>query len=189
MRKEAGFTLIEILAGGVISTVLAGAMLSLFYLVTGNIKDSAANSRLLRIQTVAEDQLRRTVRRAYGAKLLTEIGTPPPAGEITIIAPNDANAHPNQKEIWLYEDPDALIGAYRITFGHAVDTLLEWVGGNFIPMHIGSDTVFLDGGISSFSIFPYRLGVAFNIGYQIQENGKSYAAPTLNDSVLCRGRL
>ena len=182
MRTEAGFTLIEILAGGVISTVLAGAMLSLFYLVTGNIKDSTANSRLQRIQTVAEDQIRRIARRAYGAKTSSA-----EVGDIAIIAANDGNAYTGLKEIWLYEtDPgEALIGAYKVS----PDALLELVNGVFVPMRIGSDTVWLDGANSTFSIFPNRAGVAFDMRYKIQENGNTYAAPALIDSILCRGKI
>jgi type II secretory pathway pseudopilin PulG len=157
MRTEAGFTLIEALAGGIISTVLAGAMLSLFYLVTGNIKDSAANTRLLRIQTVAGDQIRRIVRRAYGPMLTTD------AGSISTIV--DPNPHPGLQEVWLYEDPDAEIGAYKISG----DNLLERVNGVYTPMRIGSDTVWLDGPNSSFTVLPNRLGVAFFFGVGVQK--------------------
>jgi type II secretory pathway pseudopilin PulG len=188
MRTEAGFTLIEILSGGIISTVLAGAMLSLFYMVTGNIKESAANSRLLRIETGAQDQLRRTVRSAYGAKR----SPGEPGGGIASIAANDANAYSGLSEIWLYEEsPDALIGAYQVSVGQGVlaDTLMEWSGGAFIPMRIGSDTVFLDHGTSSFSLFPNRRGVGFDLRYRILENGNTYSTSSLMDSVLCRAQL
>jgi type II secretory pathway pseudopilin PulG len=185
MKAQVGFTLVEILAGGVISTILAGAMLSLFYLVTGNIKENAANARLLRIQTVAEDQLRRTGRKAYGAKRPAETDL------ITTLANNDGNAYTNLKEIGLFEDPDALIGAYKISQNGSRDTLLEWsfATGSYIPMIIGSDTVWLDGPNSSFSIFPNRRGIAFDLRYRIQENGNMYSAASLRDSVLCRGNL
>jgi type II secretory pathway pseudopilin PulG len=180
MKTEAGFTLIEILAGGIISTVLAGAMLALFYMVTANIKESEANSRLLRIQTVAQDQLRRTVRSAYGAKLTGE------AGSIVDIAGGDPITYTDRKEIWLYEtNPEGLIGAYKISPGPSVDTLKELSNGDFIPMRIGSDTVILDGGSSSFSLFPNRRGVGFDMRYLIRENGNTYSATQLTDSVLC----
>jgi type II secretory pathway pseudopilin PulG len=191
MRSEAGFTLIEILVGGVISTVLAGGMLSLFYLVTDNIKESTANSRLLRIQTVAEDQLRRTVRRAYAVKVTqTELSRVSGRVDVSSIAAEDPNTYTGLKVIWLYEaEPDALIGAYRITFGNSIDTLLELRNGVFAPMHIGSDTVWINGTNSSFSILPNRRGVSFDLRYGIQENGNSYVAPVLIDSVLCRGKI
>jgi type II secretory pathway pseudopilin PulG len=181
MRAEAGFTLIEALVGGIISTVLAGAMLSLFYLVTGNVKESAANSRLLRIQTVAQDQLRRNVRKSYGAKRTeTEVGG------IASIAASDNVAYVGQKEVWLYEtDPDGLVGAYKISG----DTLLERANAVFSPMLVGSDTVWLDGANSSFSLFPNRRGIAFDLRYRIHENGKTYSAPPLIDSILCRAQL
>jgi len=192
MRTKAGFTLVEILAGGVISTVLAGAMLSLFYLVTGNIKDSAANSRLLRTQTVAEDQLRRAARKAYGVKLSqAEVSKGHGGlGDIATIAADDPVAYTALTEIWLYQaDPDGLIGAYKVSAGSSQDTLKEWVNGAFTPMRIGSDTVLLTRAGSSFSVFPNRRGIAFDMRYRIQENGNSYAAPVLVDSVLCRAQL
>lgn len=179
MRTETGFTLIEVLAGGVISTVLAGAMLSLFYMVTGNVKESAANSRLLRIQTVAEDQIRRDARKAFGAKLSSS-----EPGLIDVVA-NDGNAYSGLKEIWLIEaTPDALVGAYWI---HG-DTLKEWKNGGFVPMIIGPDTVHLDGANSSFSVFPNRQGVGLDLRYKVNEKGILYTAPPFIDSILCRAQ-
>lgn len=177
-KVQAGFTLVEVLTGGVISTVLAGTILSMVHMVSGNLRESAANTRLERLQAVANEQIRTATRQAYGAKLFQA-----EAGNIQDIAATDNAAHANLSEIWLIADDGILHWAYQISG----DYLMERRNGAWIKMTVGPDTVMLDGANSRFGVFPNRRGIVADLRYRINENGTTYSYPPLLDSLLCRG--
>lgn len=181
MIGQKGFTLVEALTGGIISTVLAGTMISMIHMVGSNLKESAANTRLERLQTVASEQIRSATRQAFGAKLSgTEPGT---IQSLSSSAGGDAAAHTNLTEVWLITDEGIQHWAYQISG----DYLMERRGGAWVKMTVGEDTVKLDGANSRFAVFPYRKGIVADLRYKIVENGSTYAYPPLPDSILCRG--
>src|SRR3954471_22518948 len=75
MNSQAGFTLIEALITGVLSTIVAGGILSALYMTNTQIQDGSAALRLSQLQSVVSDQIHRSARLSAGAKDSTETGT------------------------------------------------------------------------------------------------------------------
>lgn len=64
-RIEKGFTLVEVLATGVISTVLAGAILTLVYLGADEMLESQGRQKALAQYVLVQEQICRVARTAY----------------------------------------------------------------------------------------------------------------------------
>jgi Tfp pilus assembly protein PilW len=56
MKPQAGFTLIEVLTTGMISTIVGSALLSVFYMCNAHIRAGGAALRLVQMQTIASER-------------------------------------------------------------------------------------------------------------------------------------
>jgi type II secretory pathway pseudopilin PulG len=184
MNSQSGFTLIEALATGLISTIVAGAILSLLHMSNAQINDGTINLRLARLQGVASDQIRSSTRIAAGVKT---------AAEDTITdfdhMPVMTAVSSPLKEVRLCQQNGLPFARYRIVDGTPQDYLEEWketpVKG-YHPFMVGGDTVFVDYANSFFRILPDRRGITFAVQHTRAEDGKSYTFPRIEEVALIR---
>ena len=182
MKRQAGFTLIEVLATSAIASILAGALGSIIHLCNVHIIDGNANIALSRGQIVASEQIRRDGRNSYGVKKAGEDNT----------AITSANTDPVQvglSEIRFTEHDGDTLAAYRIANGR-LEEYGETSPGvrEFKPFCVGSDTVWLDAVNSDFKILPCRRGAVFNLRYKLVVGATTYTLPPLSETILCRNR-
>lgn len=180
MSSESGFTLIETLAAGLISTIVAGAMLSVLTMTTRQLKESSTSLNLGQIQGVVTDQLRSDARKAFGARGDFET----PNGAFTI--PNTDAARSNQTEIIFCDKGGTSFSRYRIRSSDSI--LEEWVDGAYTPFLVGNQAVHLDVGAtkSRFGILANRFGVTFKLTCRVQTDKGFAFFPALEDTVLGR---
>jgi type II secretory pathway pseudopilin PulG len=185
LNGQSGFTLIEVLAAGLISTIVAGALLSVLYMSTGQIRDGASSLRLSQSQAVVSEQIRTSARKAFGAWS----GSCPDPGPSDLDAAEAlvaGYAGSGQLKQVVFCDP---LGA--ILSGYSLETdgrMYEWVGGSFRPFRIGADEVMVDYAASNFIILARRRGIIFNIIYRRDAGGESYFFPLIQETVLSRNR-
>jgi type II secretory pathway pseudopilin PulG len=175
MSRQSGFTLVEALTASVISTVVAGAILTVLFMTTNQVRDGSALSRLTQQQTVVSEQIRTSARKAWFVKKTTAEGMP-----ILSTEPADAGRH----EVAFADSNGTVFAAYFLD--PAKTYLQEWIGGAYVPFKVGEDTVFVDYPTSSFGILSQRKGVTFQLGYNRTFGGKNYTFPLLTETVYCR---
>lgn len=178
MIRQQGFTLIEALAAGLISTIVAGALLTVLYMSTAQIKEGSAYISLLSMQSIVSEQIRSSVRSAKIIKRVGELGTSTP----TLVA----SAFTGLKEIWLLSKDGDTLAAYQVRPGEPY--LYEWKAGAYQVFKVGNLTVDIDYGQTEFGILANRLGMTFQIGHIKTVGASSYAFPASQDTILMRNR-
>ncbi len=183
MLSQKGFTLVEIMAAGVVSTIVAGALLSVLSITNSLIKESASNQRLGQIQTAVSEQLRNDARIAFGPKASEVEDRSAPFD----VNPDDDPIASNLQGIYFCDRDGDCFSGYRINKQNL--TLEEWhreIGG-YNPFKVGEDTVHVDTANSRFAVLAGRKGVTFQIACRIHTD-KDYTFPSIEETVLCRNK-
>jgi type II secretory pathway pseudopilin PulG len=177
VNSQQGFTLIEALAGGILSTIVAGAILSALNMTTRQIKESSSNLSLGQIQTVVSEQIRSDARKSFGAK---GPGENPTAQFDT---PEDDPALTNQNGIVFCDSNGQPFARYQINT--STGNLEEWIDGSYVPFKVGSQTAQLDAANSSFGVLAKRQGITFKLVCRVLTD-KYYTFPAIQETVLGR---
>lgn len=182
MKSRRGFTLIETLAAGVISTIVGGAMLSILSITNAQIKESIAHQRIGQMQTLVSEQIRNDARKAFGPKVPSEVPD----------SPFDANPEDDPGETTLLHATffchrnGVSFSAYRIDGGilqhSSTPSLGAWqnivVGGQ--PVKVTP--------ASGFTVLSGRMGITFKIACTVNLGGQDYTFPLIEETILCRNK-
>ncbi len=175
----------EALSAGLISTIVAGALLTVLQMTNAQIRDGSGNMRVARLQTVVSDQIRMSTRLAAGVKTALEDTTT----TLEHMALVTSTSGPLQ-EVRLTQVGGDPFARYRLRDLSPRAYLEEWkvgdYGPDYYPFTVGSDTVFVDYATSYFRILPNRRGITFKIQHTSFEDGKSYTFPSTEETGLCR---
>jgi type II secretory pathway pseudopilin PulG len=184
MKLQRGFTLIETMAVGLLSTIVAGALLTVLYLTNSEIKQGIVHLELVNLQSVVSEQIRKSARTANGVLLTDEAKNEP-------VFRLDLNTYSGAKEIRFCNSNGNVFAKYQIHSGDP-SYLEEWHTGlaKYQPFLVSDDTVYVDGDASVFTILPGRRGVKFTIAHRreekIMDNIESFSLPPIEETVLCR---
>lgn len=172
MNPQKGFTLVETLSAGIVSTILAGALLTIFSMTNIQIKESAANLTLGQIQSIVSEQIRRDARLAFGIKIDT----------LTPFQTDRLNepAFTNQSKVFFCDQDGRPFSGYQINYGY-LEELKDNVG--FVKFQFGNQTVPVDA--VRFDVLSRREGISFQIAYRLQLD-KVYTLPVLQETVRSR---
>jgi type II secretory pathway pseudopilin PulG len=176
MSNESGFTLIETLAAGLVSTIVAGALLTVLYMSTNQIKEGSANVRYIRLQSAVSEEIRANARKSKTMKRTSELGT--------ASSSLSAAEWPGLKEIWLFNNDGDTLAAYQVKADSP--HLHEWKAGSFQVFQVGSETVDINYANTEFGILPNRQGMTFRIAHRRAGIPDEY--PNRPDTVLKRNR-
>lgn len=185
MKAQSGFTLVEALVSGLLSTLVAGATYSLLHMSSTQMKDGVGKMRLTQISTAVSDEIRYMARLATLVKAHSD-----PMTKDDVTYPMDTTTAPDfhHSVVFCNRGGDTL-GGYRFLWtGHLqelVDPTPIVPGGDWdwINMGFAEDTVYVDSLRSDFSILQHRRGIHFKLYFKNQA-GDSLQA--VNETVLCR---
>lgn len=157
MRGQRGFTLIEVLATGVIASVLAGSILTMLKLASTQITQETDRSRAARISEIAAEEISRVASRAS-----------------LVLGDNEADPtvslSSSYRKVRFYGTPfssGTLIGGYSIrTVAGLGGVLEEWKNGAFQTFKVGPDSLVITNG-GNFIISPSRGAFSFQFHVQI----------------------
>jgi prepilin-type N-terminal cleavage/methylation domain-containing protein len=177
--RQAGFSLIEVLAASMISVLLAGVAYATFKLSNDQLEDGALGLRASQYATVALDQVSSTARSAYVVK---KHGDPATA----LTAPFADPAYAALDTLVFCNRTGDTLGGYAADGNY----LREMVGGgpgwHFVPFRIGVDTVRIFPATSSFGILPNRRGVEIRLHFYLAKDGDTAKLPVHRAQFLCR---
>ena len=168
MKSHAGFTLVEVLVAGILSTILATTILSTLYLTNTQMKEGLASQRLTQFQIVVSEQIRKNARIAFAVKIVGDH----PTNALSADTLSELIIH-NESTVFFCNPAGAIFAGYRIHT--SPDYLEEWSLGlnSFIPFRIGLDSVALKASASTFVVLPKRRGVLFKLSYESNQAGIS----------------
>ena len=192
MRSQSGFTLVEVLVTGIISTIVGSAILTVLQMSNSQILDGTINLKLIQLQIVASDQIRSEVRKSFGVK--SGSPSPDPVGILGAfpVSPDGTGPSAIVKEAILC-NPD---GTPRLAYRIFPDSLYLYEGTvaaggviSYSRFQVGGDFVEIDPGSSSFQVEGSHHGLIFDIQFRKSVPGK----PTRNfrkilETVRCRNR-
>lgn len=175
MKTQSGFTLIEALVTGVLSTIVAGTLVTVLGMVNLQLNTGIAENRLGRIQTVVSEQIRASVRKSWGILQ---------SGDVIDASHHYPDLHviASTREIILtYKDGNPMA---KYLIGND-GKLWEWHDGDpgdYYPFMIGTDIVYVDPAQSDFSIADGRKSMTFKLAYVLQ----SKILPNIPEAIQCR---
>jgi type II secretory pathway pseudopilin PulG len=181
MLRQSGFTLIESLTAGLISTIVAGALLTMLTVTNREIKAGTTHLLVGQMQSVVSDQFHISAHRACGVRTA---GEPLDGSYFTDAARYDIPVG-DTNEIIFCDKNGSRLTSYRIN--RAFNYLEEWDVGShaYIPFKVGEDTVLINGANSAFRLLsPRRRRLTVNLA--IRNSDESFTFPTLIDTILCR---
>jgi prepilin-type N-terminal cleavage/methylation domain-containing protein len=175
MKTQSGFTLVEVLVTGVLSSIVAGALVSMLSMVNLQMNAGIAENRLGRIQTVVSEQIRASARKSWGilqsGDIIDDTHHFPDLAAISStseIILSDKNGNPmvkyhidNSGMLWEWHDGDP---------------------GDYYPFAIGKDTVHVDAAHSDFTLAQGRKNMTFKLAYTLE--GKTL--PIIQEAIQCR---
>lgn len=182
MKSESGFTLVEALATGVLSTIVAGTLVSVLDMVNTQIKEGEMESRLGLWQSVVSEQIRSSVRQSWG---ILQQGDPTgfdlhydklPAVD-HMLSPEDL-----MPEILICDKDGIPMAKYHV---NSEGILEEWQSGDegsYHPFTIGDQIVHVDPDQSNFSVAKGRKYLSFKLAYVLE--GEKLLA--IQEAIQCR---
>lgn len=162
MSGESGFTLVEALAAGVLSVVIAGAILSIVRMTNDQIDEGGNTVRLETLRTAVSEQLRKTTRNSKGALTVSEdTGAVHSEYEHEIVSAQKSGL----SNIRFFDRDYGFKGGFRIVGGYLEEALVDPATGDssWAPFRVGEDTVFVDPALSTFTIAEGRVGARFDL--------------------------
>jgi type II secretory pathway pseudopilin PulG len=183
LKWQSGFTLIEALAAGLISTIVAGALLTVLSMTNAQIRDGAIRLKTGQMHTVVSDQLRTSAYNAYGVKAAGEDLTDP------LTLPVYAGGVANTQTIIFCNKAGIPFARYNInTVSNYLEEWLEAIPlvrpAGYYPFKVGVDTAFLNGAASSFTLDPGRIGFSLNLLFTSPYS--TYTFPNIIEAIRCR---
>jgi type II secretory pathway pseudopilin PulG len=184
MKARTGFTLIEVLIAGVISSVMGIAVLSTFYMTTAQIKEGTSYQKMSLIQTTVTAELERLGRSGYTVQTENESGV---FEDALTGGLHDSFEKIGKKHVYFCDHDGNPYAGYRISG----DVLLEWKGNDasgwpiMEPLVIGGIAVHVNPANSGFDVLKERVGIRYALQF------KDVAAPEISfplsrGSVQCR---
>ncbi|HLP42262.1 MAG TPA: prepilin-type N-terminal cleavage/methylation domain-containing protein [Fibrobacteria bacterium] len=175
MRRQDGFTLVEALMAGALSTVLGGAILTVLYLCNDMMEESLAKAKLAAQFEVVAETIHRMAREAY-----TVSGN----GE-NFSDPSTPLKFWNLGWINFYRRDSTLIGGIGMNSPDpylweraGTDMRRFYIAGNPISVHYFHATI-LEG----------RTAATFRITLELTQGGKTYTLTSPREMALCRNNL
>lgn len=178
MNAQGGFTLIEAMSAGLISSILAGALISVISISNREIKENAITLRLSRIQSAVSDQFRTNARASF---LAIQYGEDPVA--VSLLPKDDPESPPLKQIIFCDRNPSPS-ARYKMDSTNYLEEY-DFDNATFVPFTVGEDTVFVDTAKSDFKILAGRAGVTYKIVCQLHLD-QIYTFPVIEDTVLRR---
>jgi len=176
MKRQSGFTLIETLVTGLVSTLLAGVVLSLLQLSNTQLLEGSAGLRLSRLYNATSSEIQRVGRRAYVVKTTGDILTGLPSDTLS------AAAMTGLSNVMFCDTLGDSLGGYKVL---GDGRLQEWVksGRTWKDLAFGPDTVRVDSARSTFDILPRRRGISFTLRLK---SAAGDTIPPVREMLVCR---
>lgn len=168
-----GMTLVEMLAAGVLSVIVAGAFFSVYNMYNNELKETSAYLAMQRQYENVSEQIALCVRAAHK------------------IIPSDEAYHDTCNTlidtvslIWCHFDTNDIIGGYKIEN----DELSEWdtVCNGWIPFEAGNGTVQIDSTRSWFVLNGCKNKVELHLTLQYAGYDTIFYLPPRKDAFVCR---
>lgn len=175
MRRQDGFTLVEALMAGALSTVLGGAILTVLYLCNDRMEESLAKAKLASQFEVVAETIHRMAREAY-----TVSGN----GE-DFSDPSTPLKFWNLGWINFYRRDSTLIGG--VGMNSSDPYLWEWTGTGMRRFYIAGDSLYVNRFRAG--ILPGRKAATFRITLELTQGGKTYTLTSPREMALCRNNL
>lgn len=179
MKSARGFTLIEVLVAGVISTILAGTVLSIMHMANTHTRKGIHLAMASQMHEAVFDYVYRTARGAAKVKTLGEQAGPPANLDATM----------NQSGVVFADRNNAPVGGIKYLSGsHKLQYLAAPYGpGDWRYFVVAGDTARIklyENG--PFNIYANRRGVEWVFGLIRSGSGLSDTIPPAIESSVCR---
>lgn len=176
MTGQRGFTLVEVLATGVIASVLAGSILTIMKLTSTQISQETERSRSARIFDIASEEIHRVARRAR-----TVLGDSE--------TDSDDALSPSYRKVRFYTGPvpgGTLLGGFNIRTVSGVGGVLEeWKSGAFQTFKVGADSIVITN--SGNFIIASATRSAFSFQFHVRINSvPPDTLANIREMVFCR---
>jgi type II secretory pathway pseudopilin PulG len=180
MREQNGFTLIEALTTSALAGIVGFALLTVLYMTNGQIKDGTSTLRLGRLQTVATEQIHRSVRQAGG---VWQLDVTPTLIDTNFTYPGSPTL-PRILGVLLCAPSGDTLAGYSV-IGDSLREL-DTLSGTWKPFKVAGEAVTVDEDNSYFGILKNRRGVVSRIQYTLDDGDSVYTFPPLADTIRCR---
>lgn len=182
MNIQRGFTLVETLAAGLISTIVGGAVLSILSMTNSQIKESIAYQRIGQMQTLVSEQIRNDARKAFGPKTPGEN----PDDAFDANPDDDAGDAAFLNGTFLCQRDGAAFSGYRIENGFLQHSDTPGLG-PWENIEVSGQPIKVAPG-SGFSLLAGRRGITFKIASSVNLGGLDYSFPLIEETILCRNK-
>jgi type II secretory pathway pseudopilin PulG len=182
MRGQGGFTLIEAMVTGILSTMVAAVALALLKMSSDQVKEGSATLSLAATYSAVSEAIHRAGRNAVVVKTA---GDPPGSPPGTVLGADTVTAESNNiREVVFCNGLGDSLGGFRIVSGTLHELAGPLHGRSWIPMVVGPDPVRLDDNASNFDLKANRAGIHF---YLRLVTAAGDTLPPVKETVLCRG--
>lgn len=177
MKSQSGFTLIEVLATVIISTLLAGVMLTLLKAGTDQISEILPRQKAMSMYNIVSEQINWTARQAYWVRQPDDMTACPvsPAGTFT-----------NLNGLVFYDKDCLEFGRYGFQAVGSRQFLMERKNGIFQAFKVAGDTVFITRG-NDFGYHSLRRAITFELQIQYIVKGETRDYRTASETAYLRG--
>ncbi len=172
LKNQRGISLIEALVTGVISSVIAGAVISMMYLSTSQIEESSSRFSMQKLYDATAYQIGWTIREA--AAVLAH-------GESFSNRLKYRNFIPVES-FYTYDTDGNVTGGFGISSGILQE--YDVVEGGFKPFVFGPDTVKVDSG--AFYLWADRAAVELDVVLRHSAKDKEYTLAIRQERFRCR---
>ena len=178
MRPQSGFTLIEVVATAVISTILAGVILTLLHAGSDQAVEILSRQKAMSMYNVVSEQIGWTARQAYWVKQ---------PGDGTACPGTPAGVYTGLDGLILYDRLCTEIGRYEIATVDGRHRLMERRLGVVKPFIVAGDTVFITPFSLDFGHTVSRRAITFalQIQYVVGSETREYRTP--EETIYLRG--
>lgn len=186
MKPQTGFTIIEVMTAGILSTVLAGVVITLIVLTSEQIEASLSRQKAVARYEIVAEEVRKVARKAYTVRSTSE-------PEFTIWPPGNAGSLLTSQNGLKFYDRTPVAGVPNCIGGFefqgvagGLSILREWKAGAFTAFLVGGDSVFVTPSLQ-FSRDAARRVITFEIyvRYLVDESVRELKVPT--QTVYLRG--
>lgn len=175
MKAQAGFTVIELMTVSIISTVIAGGVITMLYLGNTNIKEALALGRIAKVYDVASEHIHRVGNEAY-----TVSGDMEALPLASIPGPSYVSGF---SRLTFFDQANDTIGSVRV---RSDGYLMEWrKGTGFQVFTVGTDSIYVDNQ-NNFAIAPGRKAFSFDLDIVKTLYGTTHTLSSPTEVVLCR---
>ena len=180
-NKKNGFTLVEVIVVGLLLTILALGIISLFIMYSENARETTANMRLHRQSEALTDEIARQVR---AANLILPVNADVWAYDPTA-TPNPVVLPPPVPPtgILLYNNDRDTVGGYEFRDDGIV---MEYADGDWRPFRIDGHDVEVDGNVNNFGINQFGNELTVNARFRTEINNRPFVLNVERGVFRCR---